>query len=395
MTVIQINPTCTAGSTGKICLAISRLLSAEGVENYILHTQDECQYPLGVLCAKRSYIKLQALLSRIKGNFGFNSKAITKKMIAVMEEKHPSVVHLHNLHSHNCDLEMLFSYFRKKEIKLFWTFHDCWALPGYCPYFDAVQCQRWKATCHSCPQRRQYSWFFDRSATLHKRKKKLLSGLDLTVVAPSEWIAGITRASFLKDSPVRVIHNGIDLSVFHPTESDFREKYRCENKKIVLGVAFDWGHRKGLDVFADLASTLPQDYQIVLVGTNDAIDRSLPDNVISIHRTQDQAELARIYAAADVFVNPTREENYPTVNMEALACGTPVVTFATGGSPEIIDGSCGVSVPCDDVDALRAEIVRVCEQQPYSQDACLKRAEAFDKDACFRAYLTLYKEVDP
>lgn len=160
---------------------------------------------------------------------------------------------------------------------------------------------------------------------------------NITIVTPSEWLAGLVKESYLKDYPVKVINNGIDLNVFKPTESDFRKKYALENKYIVLGVAFGWGRRKGLDVFVELARRLDKEkYKVVLVGTDDNVDKLLPENIISIHRTQNQTELAKIYSAADVFANPTREENYPTVNMESVACGTPVVTFNTGGSPEIL-----------------------------------------------------------
>ena len=181
--------------------------------------------------------------------------------------------------------------------------------------------------------------------------------------------------------------------MFKPVESDFRRKYNGENKYILLGVAFDWGVRKGLDVFVELAKRLDERFQIVLVGTNDKLDKLLPDNIISIHRTQNQSELAEIYSAADLFVNPTREDNYPTVNMESIACGTPVVTFNTGGSPECIDNTCGSVVPCDDIDALEQEIYHIADTQPYTKEACLMRAKAFDMNERFGEYAELYKRV--
>lgn len=216
----------------------------------------------------------------------------------------------------------------------------------------------------------------------------------MTLVTPSEWLAGLVKQSFLKDYPIRVINNGIDLEVFKPTPSNFRETYGCGDKKIALGVAFGWGARKGLDVFLDLAKRLDSErYQIVLVGTDENVDKQLPNTVISIHRTQNQTELAKIYTAADVFVNPTREENYPTVNMEALACGTPVLTFQTGGSPEILDVTCGSVVPKNDIDALYREIIRICETAPYSIEACLKKAKQFDKNEKFQEYIDLYRNL--
>ncbi|MBQ7107066.1 MAG: glycosyltransferase [Clostridia bacterium] len=390
MKVVQINATCGAGSTGKICVAISELLDKQNIENYVFYTQGISQHKNGVKYADKKYIKMQALKSRVLGNYGFNSKLATKKLIAQLSQIKPDIVHLHNIHAHNCDLELLFKYFKSTKTKLFWTFHDCWVFTGYCTYFDMVNCDKWQTNCKNCPQKKEYSWFFDRSTALFNKKKDLFSGLDLTIITPSQWLADLVKQSFLKDYPVKVINNGIDLNVFKPTTGDFRKKYNLDNKFIVLGVAFDWGARKGLDVFIELSKRLPKNNKIVLVGTNNNIDKQLPDNIISIHRTQNQQELAEIYTAADLFVNPTREENFPTVNIESLACGTPVLTFNTGGSPEIIDETCGTVVPKNDIDGLYSEILRIKSENPYSPAACIEKAKNFNANEKFKEYLKLY-----
>ena len=130
MKIVQINTTCGFGSTGKICVAISKLLTAEQIENYILCSRSD-GYPLGITCCKHNYIKVQALKSKILGIYGFNSRRATKRMISELERIRPDIVHLHNIHSHDCNLKMLFTYFKKKRIKLIWTFHDCWAFTAY------------------------------------------------------------------------------------------------------------------------------------------------------------------------------------------------------------------------------------------------------------------------
>lgn len=135
---------------------------------------------------------------------------------------------------------------------------------------------------------------------------------------------------------MEVIHNGIDLTVFKPTPSDFRQRYHLEDKKVILGVASVWDRRKGFDDFLDLAKHLDDSYRIVLVGVNEEQQKILPKNIIGIGRTNSTKELAEIYTAADVFFNPTHEDNYPTVNLEAQACGTPVITYPTGGSVESV-----------------------------------------------------------
>jgi len=225
-------------------------------------------------------------------------------------------------------------------------------------------------------------------------KKKWFTGVEkMTLVTPSKWLEGLVKQSFLKEYPIRVINNGIDLNVFHPVQSNFREKYQLQDKHVLLGVAFDWGTRKGLDVFVRLARELGDEYRIVLVGTNETIDQQLPENIISIHRTADQHELAEIYSAADLFVNPTREEVLGLVNVEALACGTPVLTFRTGGSPEVLDENSGAVVDCDDLEGLKSEIYRICREKPFGAKECVARAESFDMRIKFKEYVELYEAL--
>jgi len=393
MKIVQINATCGVGSTGKICLGVSQLLAAENIENHVFFSDKSSGYELGIRCSNRRYIKWQALKSRLLGNYGFNSQRATKRIISELKSIKPDIVHLHNIHGHDCHLGMLFGYFKETKTKVIWTFHDCWAFTAYCPHFTMMQCNKWQSGCASCPQSKEFSWLWDKSEWLYQKKKLLLSDIDLTIVTPSHWLKNLVGQSFLREHPCMVIHNGIDLAVFSPKESHFREQHQLKNKIIVLGVAFGWGARKGLDVFVELAKRLDEQYQIILVGTDDKVDEHLPPNIISIHRTQNQQELAEIYSAADVFVNPTREENYPTVNMEALACGTPVVTFRTGGSPEMLDETCGSVVPCDDVDALEKEIIRVCEEKPYSKKQCVRKAQEFDQSKRFKEYVELYEKI--
>ena len=329
------------------------------------------------------------------GRNGYYSAHGTRKLVRELKEFQPDVLHLHNLHSYCIHFPTLFSYIKQYNIPTVWTLHDCWTFTGQCPHFDMFGCDKWKTGCHHCQQPISYpKTRIDNSKHMYRAKKKWFTGVaNMTLVTPSQWLANLTRESFLKEYPVKVIPNGIDLSIFKPTQGDFKEKYNCQDKKIVLSVASNWSIRKGLDVFIDLAKRLPGDYQIVLVGTSEHVDAQLPENIISIHRTENQVELAKVYTAADVFVNPTREDTFPTVNMEALACGTPVVTFRTGGSPDIPDETCGSVVDKNDVDALETEILRVCTQKPFSSAACLKRAQSFEMYGRFGQYIKLYEEV--
>lgn len=393
MRVVQINTVCGKGSTGRICVGISRVLTRRNVENKILYCSGGTDYPLSEKCAGDRYIKLQALKSRILGNYGYNSSRATERMIRRLKDFRPDIVHLHNIHGHDCDIGKLLGFLAKEKIKVVWTFHDAWAFTGYCTYFTMVGCERWRDSCGSCPQRGQYSWFFDRSKALLKRKLDSIASLDLTVVTPSAWLAELAGQSRICGADIRVINNGIDLSVFKPTESPLRKEWDCQDKYILLGVAFDWGRRKGVDVFAYLAEKLGDKYQIVMVGTDEQVEKTLPDNIITIRRTHSPEQLAQIYSAADLLVNPTREENFPTVNIESLACGTPVLTFNTGGSPEIPDDSCGKVVECDDISALEQQIEAICTEGRYSAENCVRRAAGFDMTQRFEEYVDLYFEL--
>ncbi len=395
MVIVQINFSCTWGSTGHICDSISKLLTEQNVENYIFYIygdnpQNKSNY---IKYGNFFYTKFQALKSKILGNYGFNSNKATKRLIKKLEEIQPDIVHVHNIHGHDCNFSGLFEYLKTKRIKVCYTFHDCWAFTGYCPHFTMAKCDNWISGCGNCPLKKKSSWIFDRSTENYLQKKVALSEQDMTIVTPSNWLAGLVKKSFLKKYPVKVINNGIDLLTFKYTTSKFREVYDLFDKKIVLGVALVWSIAKGIDVFISLAKTLPDDYQIVLVGTDNVIDKTLPDNIISIHRTENQQDLSGIYSAADVFVNPTREENYPTVNMEAISCGTPVVTFRTGGSPEILDVTCGSVVDCDDIETLEKEIIRICENKPFSKEDCMMKAKEFDQNKKYMEYIELYERI--
>ena len=345
-----------------------------------------------ILIGNRVFRNMHLKLAYFTGFNGCFSYFSTLNFLSKIKKFKPDIIHLHNLHNCYINLRLLFKYIKKNNIRVFWTLHDCWAFTGHCPYFDMAGCNKWKTGCHNCPIYRKYpDSLIDNSKYMYRLKKKWFTGVkDLTIVTPSEWLAGLVKESFLNEYTVKVINNGIDLSVFKPTDSDLRKKYSCEDKFILLGVAFGWGKRKGLDVFIELSKLLDERFKIVLVGTDENLDKQLPQNIISIHRTQNQTELAEIYTAADLFVNPTREENYPTVNMEAIACGTPVLTFNTGGSPEIPDNSCGSVVSKDDVDALYNEVIRIYTQKPFGEKDLINRAENFDMNGRFKEYVDLY-----
>lgn len=397
MRILMIN-TCNYGSTGNIMRQIADTVRKAGGTAVICYPKSRSnatkQQPEDIVIGNRLSRNIHLLLAKFTGLNGCFSFFSTLHFLRKVNKWQPDMIHLHNLHNCYINLPLLFRYLKRTNIPVLWTLHDCWSFTGQCPYFTMVKCDKWQRGCYDCPQTHVYpASHVDQTRLMWKLKRKWFCGVkNLTIVTPSYWLAQLVKQSFLKDYSVKVIHNGINLNVFHPIASDFRTQYSIpENKPILLGVAFDWGKRKGLDVFIELAERFGEAAQIVLVGTDSTIDAQLPTTIVSIHRTQNQQELAEIYSAADVFVNPTREDNFPTVNLEALACGTSVITFDTGGSPECIDETCGMVVPCDDVNALEKAIQHVIAEKPFSSEACRQRAEQFDMRDKFAEYVDLYR----
>ncbi|MBR1376799.1 MAG: glycosyltransferase [Bacilli bacterium] len=350
MKVVQINIFPNL-STGSIMMNIHNYLKDNGVDSYVVwgrgrNTNDESEIYMNDKIGVYSHI----LYTRFTDKTGFASKNATKKLIKKLEEIKPDIVHLHNIHGYYINIEILFEYLKNKNIKTVFTLHDCWTFTGHCAYFDYIGCNKWKSRCHNCPLIHDYpKSFVDNSKWNFKHKKQIFSDTDMYIVTPSVWLANLVKKSYLKGKKLTVINNGINTDIFKPTISNFRKNHDLENKKIILGVASTWDKRKGLNDFIELSKVIDNDTKIVLVGLNQKEIDSIPDNILGLPRTKSVNELVEIYSAADVLFNPTHEENYPTVNLEAQACGTPVITYNTGGSPETILTGNGLVVTYDDM----------------------------------------------
>ena len=341
------------------------------------------------------------VMTRLFDRHGLSSDGATRRFVEEIEKLGPDVIHIHNIHGYFLNYRILFDYLSQCGIPVVWTIHDCWLYTGHCYYYSFAQCDRWKTGCGQCPQKREFpaSFFLDRSARNFVDKCKAFTSMPhdkLTIVPVSEWIRGEMEHSFLKEYNFRVIHNGINLEVFDVYEAEaVRSKYSLQGKRIILGVASIWSREKGLQDFIELAQLLNADERIVLVGIKPEEKKRLPENIIGIARTENIRQLAELYAAADVFVNPTWQDNYPTVNLEAIACGTPVVTYRTGGSIEAVTEETGLIVEQGDISGL-LKAVRQIEQQGklHYQDLCRNYALAhFRKEDRYADYLNLYEEL--
>ena len=398
--ILQINTALNWSATGKIAEQILSIAKSLGWNCYTAHG---ARYVLGNSVANdistdfRLNDYADAAASMIGGRHGLGSKYVTRELVKKINAISPDIIHLHNIHGYYLNYPILFRFLAQSKSKVVWTLHDCWSMTGHCTHFDEIGCEKWKSQCHDCPllHAGYKSLFFDRSRSNYQLKKQLFTSVpNMTIVTVSEWLRGKVEESFLKNYPVRVIRNGIDLDVFKPVTSDLRNKLQIADGKIVLlGVASAWGKGKGLNEFCELSKN--DSYQVILIWVADSVQKHIPNNIIALKRTTDQKELAAYYTMADVYVNPTHCDSFPTVNLEALACGTPVVTYRTGGSPEAVDANTGIVVDKGDFKGLVDAINFIhSHKEQYSPTECRRRAEhCFDKRNCFLNYIDLYQSI--
>lgn len=405
--LLQINPVIKGStSTGRIMNEIGDLAIRNGWESYIAYSKGRDGVKSSsshiVPVGNRLSVVWHGVMTRLFDSHGLSSNRATKKFIRQIERIKPNIIHIHNIHGYFLNYKLLFDYLSKSGIPVIWTVHDCWLYTGHCYYYSYAGCDKWQRGCGNCPQQRKFpaSLLVDRSRRNFIDKKEAFTSVPaslMKIVPVSEWIREQMSHSFLKGCNFEVIHNGIDINIFQPTlDGDIKAKYGLSGKKhIILGVASIWSEEKGWGDFMQLATMLNDDEVIVLVGVDDDRKRLLPDNVVGISRTENIAELAALYSVAEVFVNPTWQDNYPTVNLESIACGTPVVTYRTGGSIEAITPQTGVIVEQGDVKGI-LNAVRDIEKKgkEYFCEGCRQYAISnFNKEERYADYLRLYDEM--
>ena len=395
MNVLQINSVCGIRSTGRICTDIAEILEKEGHDCKIAYGREsvpDVYQRFAIKIGNESDVKMHALKSRVFDSAGFESKEATRDFIEKLKDWKPDIIHLHNLHGYYINLPILFNYIKSNNIPVIWTLHDCWAFTGHCTHFERIGCNKWMNEsdgCSHCQRKKDYpkSVFLDCSSANLKRKRECYNGVrNMTIVTPSRWLAAFIENSILSQFPVKVIPNGIDTTIFRPIESDFRKKYKLENKKIVLGVADGWNVPGRRDDFYHLSELLDDSYKVVMVGYDPKKIHEAPDRVLALPKTNNTKELSEIYTAADVFINPTYEDNYPTINLEAQACGTPVITYRTGGSVENVNPL--LIVDRGDVEGLKEKVELV-----NKKDFKMPEGLSIRKEDNYQKYIDLYKKI--
>ncbi|HII4467600.1 glycosyltransferase [Clostridium perfringens] len=391
MKVLQINSVCGVGSTGRIATDLYKVLEEQGHECVIAYGRGTA--PEGIKTIKigtdfDNYMHVAK--TRLFDKHGFGSTKATKEFIKKVKEYDPDVIHLHNIHGYYINIEILFDYLKNFNKKVIWTLHDCWAFTGHCSHFDYIGCDKWKDKCEKCPQKKEYpsSILKDNSNWNYEKKKQLFTSVNnMTIVTPSKWLSNLVKESFLNKYPIKVINNGIDLGIFKPTKSNFREKHNLQDKIIILGVASVWTKKKGFYYFIEVAKKLNDSFKVVMVGISEKQKTRLPKNILAISRTNNAKELAEIYSAADIFINPTLEDTYPTTNLEAIACNTKVITFDVGGSKEAVLDNNNSIVNGRECDSLIDKII------DFSKDLSnveLENKIMLDKNKKYKEYEKIY-----
>lgn len=400
--LLQINITANWGSHGKIAEGIGQAAIKQGWQSYIAYGRWANPSASNLFHIGNRWDEMRhGVASRLFDNHGLMSQKATKSLLQFVRNVNPDIVHLHNIHGYYLNYPLLFQYLRQHDIPVVWTLHDCWSFTGHCAHYEFIGCEKWKTHCAECPQKGAYpkSLLLDRSyRNFEQKKETFLSLKRLTLVPVSQWLQRQLQQSFFKHTPTHLIYNGIDTNVFSKQKEVnwIKKKYAIpEQCAIVLGVASNW-YRKGLPDFLQLASLLPPSIRIVLVGLNKQEQKlAARAGIVGISRTDNLHELCSLYSVANVYFNPTWEETLSCTNLEAMACGTPVVTYKTGGSPETITTGTGLAIEKGDIQTAAIEIGRLCQQPATTfEDICRQRiVRHFNKEERFSEYLELYSKL--
>lgn len=397
MKIVQINAVYGFGSTGIIVKDIQSACEAEEIECLVVYVQGrgpvKNTYKIGNYLSN----KLHALFARISGKQGYFSYISTWKLLRFLDKYKPDVLHLHNLHSCYINLPMLLKYASRHNIPVVVTLHDCWFYTGGCSHYTSVGCDKWLHKCGKCPLRysESQSLLWDGSSQILSDRYKLFGNISkLAAVGVSQWITDEAKKTVFKNATCIAIRNGVDVDFFRPTESDFRKRYKLENKFIILAPANKWFLPINKETLEYVTSQLSDDMVIVFFGSGTP-SIPLTSKMLNIGFISSREEIRDLYSAGDVLVNCTREESLSLLNVEVQACGTPVITYANTGVKETVDGICGFAVENGNPQVLVKHINTIKEngKQAYSEKCIEWVKHSFDKYKNYSLYVNLYKSL--
>ncbi len=400
MKILMINVVCGIRSTGRICTDLASLLEEKGHCVKVLYGREKVpdQFKKYAVRIGNDWdIKLHGVKARLFDAAGYGSKWATKKMIKWIDDFDPDIIHLHNIHGYYINIDILFSYIKKKQKRVFWSFYDCWPFTGHCAHFDFNQCTKWMTKCEKCEFITEYpKAYFDFSKRNYIKKMQTFADLkNFKIIAPSIWMSKMIKKSFFEKYDIRVIPNGVDLEYFKPKKSIFRKKYQITDKMVILGVSSFWNEMKGIDSFFELRRRLStEDFSIVMVGKI-ASNVKVPEGIIHISQTDDIESLCELYTMADCFFNPTLQETQGLTTLEAFACGTPAIVYNSGGAPECVNDKVGVIVEKNDIENVVYILYKIKNKEIcFAEKDCIEVAKEYEKRKKYDEIIKLYEEDD-
>jgi glycosyltransferase involved in cell wall biosynthesis len=296
-------------------------------------------------------------------------------------------------------------FFRKisRNLPVVWTLHDMNPFTGGCHFDDG--CGKFAEACGACPQL-DSAEPNDPSSRSLRRKHQAFAALDARrfhLVTPSEWMKEeVEKSALFSKFRCTAISNGVDTDQFQPrNQAEARKLLNIPAESLVILFLADWAgeRRKGFRLLGEALAPLSADQRIYFL----TVGRELPatglgPQTVSIDYIGDDKKLSSIYSAADVFVLPSLQDNFPNTALEALACGVPVVAFQAGGIPEIVrHGESGTLVPVNDVDGLRAAIMSLLENKELrkrmSEAARRQALASYGLEIQAKRYAELYEEL--
>ena len=400
MKLLQINVDANNGSNGSIAQELGREALRRGWESYIAYGRRSVPSESTLIRIGNDLdVKIHGIQSRLFDNHGLASKSATRQFLKSVDEIRPNLIHLHNIHGYYLNYKLLFEYFKEKNIPIVWTFHDCWPFTGHCGYFESVQCEKWKTGCHSCELRKFYpkSLFLDRSSRNFRLKKSLFTSINsLHITTVSKWLMSKVRDSFFRDYPISTVYNFVNEKIFSPNvERINRCDYGLDDRKILIGAAANWVPSKGIPDFNALAGSLSDKYQIVMVGVTEEVKNQISSNVHCLSRVESPQKLAALYAEADILLNLSRQETFGMTTLEAMACGTPGISYNNTACPEVLSNDTGVIVPTGNIKAVEEAIELIEKKGKKSfKDNCVARANTiFSKNNIISQYFDVYDKA--
>lgn len=404
MKILTINTVFSRGGAARVAQALHNVLNkTPGFSSCFAYGRGEKikskkTFKFGI----QSEVYLHVFLSRLAGFQGYGSWFSTKQLEDFILKERFDLIHLHNLHGYYLNLEFV-KFLGKLNVPIVWTLHDAWSITGRCSYF--LDCERWEAGCGDCPNLSWYpKTYFDSSALMWQKKREyFIRGWNPIIVCPCQWLADRIKESYLKEYRIEVIPNGVDTKNFKPKDkTNVREELGIPSaKKIILFTAVDLKEeRKGAKYFFEALKYIKtKDCLVLTMGKKINLNQKIREDIEikQLGYIPDPGLVSDIYNTADVFCITSLGDTFPSVVLEAMACGVPVTGFEVGGIPEQISNDCGILKEPKNVKGLAEAIDGLLNNEEkrnkFSLNCRQRALENYSLEKFKNRYVDLYKKI--